>query len=164
MSDPGCPEIEELLSDAAEGRGPALDHAKGCPACAAMVEEHRQLEKDLYRLADPLPPPDFVHLVMARVAAAPTPARSEIKMGAAILVVSLGLCATSFFLGDGGLAPAGVSAARALIDLKDLVTGLVSGLSALWRTAAVPITVAATATMFLSLLGLRRLAGVKVSP
>jgi len=164
MSEIACPDLEQLLSEAAESRGPALEHAKTCAACAAVLEDHRQLEKDLYRLADPLPPPDFVHLVMAKVALAPAPARSEYLMGAAILVVSLGLGVASLFLGEGGLGAVGVSAARTLVELKEVIVGLGSGLSALWRTAAVPITVAATLTMFFSLFGLRRLAEIKVSP
>ena len=164
MSDTDCPDLEQLLAEAAESRGPALEHARSCPACAAALEEHRQLEKDLYRLADPLPPPDFVHLVMAKVAAAPAPARSEFTMGALILAVSLGLGVASLFFGEGGLGAVGVSAARTVVELKELVVGLGSGLSALWRTAAVPITIAATLTMLFSLFGLRRLAELKVSP
>ena len=155
---PDCPDIEALLADAAEGRGPALEHAKQCPDCAALLEEHRQLEKDLYRFADPLPPPDFVHLVMAKVAAAPSPVRTELKAGAAILVASLALCAVSIFAGDGGAGALGLSAARALVEMKELAIGLGSGASALWRTAAVPITLAATFTLLFSLVGLRRLA------
>jgi anti-sigma factor RsiW len=164
MSDASCPDLEQLFGEAAEARGPALEHAKSCPACAAALEEHRQLEKDLFRLADPLPPPDFVHLVMAKVANAPAPARSEFTMGAVILAVSLGLGVASLFFGEGGLGAAGLSAARTLVELKDLVIGLGSGLSVVWRTAAVPVTVAATLAMFLSLIGLRRLAVQKVSP
>lgn len=164
MNDSGCPDLEHLLDEAADVKGPALEHAKSCPACAAVLEEHRQLEKDLYRLADPLPPPDFVHLVMAKVASAPAPARSEFTMGAVILAVSLGLGVASLLFGEGGLGAAGVSAARTLVELKELIIGVGSGLSAAWRTAAVPITVAATLTMFVSLVGLRRLAEQKVSP
>lgn len=73
-STPQCPDLEVLFIELEAGHGPALEHAEGCPLCAAVLEEHRQLEKDLFRLADPLPPPDLVHQVMARVAASPAPA------------------------------------------------------------------------------------------
>ena len=72
-STPQCPDLEVLFIELEAGHGPALEHAEGCPLCAAVLEEHRQLEKDLFRLADPLPPPDLVHQVMARVAASPRP-------------------------------------------------------------------------------------------
>ena len=43
------------------------------------------MEKDLYRLADPLPPPTLVANVMARVATEPTPLRRELWAGIPIL-------------------------------------------------------------------------------
>src|SRR2546430_11594113 len=51
-----CPDLEQIFEELAEGKGPALEHARGCPLCAEILEEHRQLEKDLFRLADPMPP------------------------------------------------------------------------------------------------------------
>ena len=53
----GCPELEALILAQSEHDPDALAHLRHCPACAALVEEHRQLEKDLFRLVDPLPPP-----------------------------------------------------------------------------------------------------------
>ena len=55
-----------IFTELEAGEGPALEHAEHCPLCTAIIEEHRLLEKDLCRLADPLPPPDLVHKVMAR--------------------------------------------------------------------------------------------------
>ncbi|NVJ08278.1 hypothetical protein HUW63_23925, partial [Myxococcus sp. AM001] len=52
-----CPDLEVLFTELEAGEGPALDHAAECDACAAVLEEHRLMEQDLYRLADPLPPP-----------------------------------------------------------------------------------------------------------
>ena len=61
MNSSQCPDLEVLFGEMAEGSGPALEHAGTCHLCQAVIEEHRQLEKDLYRLVDPLPPPSFVH-------------------------------------------------------------------------------------------------------
>ncbi len=56
----GCPELEALVLAQSEHDPDALAHLRSCPDCAAQVEEHRQLEKDLFRLVDPLPPADLV--------------------------------------------------------------------------------------------------------
>lgn len=54
-----CPDLEVLFTELEAGEGPALDHAAECAACAAVLEEHRLMEQDLYRLADPLPRPPW---------------------------------------------------------------------------------------------------------
>ena len=59
MSPMTCPELETLFVGIAEGDETVLAHAAECPACSALLEEDRQLEKDLFRIQDPLPPPDF---------------------------------------------------------------------------------------------------------
>src|SRR5690606_35639906 len=89
MTPAQCPDLEVLFTELEAGEGPALDHAASCPLCSAVLGEHRQLEKDLYRLADPLPPPTLVASVMARVATEPTPLRRELWAGIPILVASL---------------------------------------------------------------------------
>lgn len=152
-----CPELEVLFAELDAGEGPALDHAAECEACAALMEEHRQLEKDLYRLADPLPPSNLVTLVMARVATEPTPVRRELMTGIPILVASL-FGGLALLLGsDAALARLGLNVGRFVVEGRVFAEGLGNGLAALWATAALPI-VACTATLFLfSLWGLRRL-------
>src|SRR5262249_47484294 len=99
MSDTVCPDIEVLFTELEAGEGPALDHASDCPACQALMEDHRLLEKDLFRLSDPLPPPDLIPKVMSRVATEPIPLRRELWSGGFILlasmVVGLGLLISS---------------------------------------------------------------------
>jgi hypothetical protein len=158
----GCPPPEALLDEAGPGPGEVLEHAKGCESCAAVIEEHRQLEKDLARLVDPLPPPDFLRQVMERVASAPTPARSEIWGGAAIVTLALALSAITFFAGGGELGGVAAWTAAVLIHLHEWVIALSSGLSAVWSTTGAALATCLGALLFLSLLGLHRLA--KVSP
>ncbi len=165
-----CPQLEQLFNDLAEGAGPALEHARGCDLCSGLLEEHRQLEKDLYRLADPLPPADFVHRVMEKVAAAPVPVRSELKVGLSILVFTLVAACAAFVLGDGGLGTLGAGAANAVVGLKSFTLGAQNLLTVLWKTAAVPTAVSLSFVLMISLLFLKRLAGsaplneAKVSP
>lgn len=157
-----CPELEQIFTELAEGRGPALEHSEHCERCAAILEEHRQLEKDLYRLADPLPPPDFVNRVMQKVAASPEPVRSEVNVGLGILFVAFGLFLVSLLAGgELGLGQLGVRLASTLVVLRELLIGLGSGIGVLWRTAAVPLTATMAAILFVSLVGLRRLAATE---
>ena len=99
-----CPELETLLIGAAERDADALAHLRTCPRCAALAEEHRQLEKDLFRLADPMPPLDFVQSVMARVALEPAPSRVELRTGFTILAVTLIAIATGMTMFTLGAA------------------------------------------------------------
>ena len=146
----------------------SVEHAVGCERCTAILEEHRQLEKDLFRLADPLPPSDFVHKVMAKVAGAPVAVRNEVRIGLGILAGSLALCVLTFVLGGGNLGFFGLKLASVLIEVRELAGAYGTGLAALWKTAAVPLTAAALLALFASLVGLQRLAGglddAKVSP
>jgi hypothetical protein len=156
---PECPELEVLFTELEEGEGPALKHARDCPLCSAILEEHRQLEKDLLRLADPLPPPDFVHQVMARVAAEPTPLHRELWTGLSILAASLLVGLGVLLSNDAALSGAGTSLARSLVDGRALLEALRSGANALWLTAAAPIAGLFTLLLFSSLFGIKRLAG-----
>ena len=154
-----CPELEVLFAELDAGEGPALDHAAECEACAALMEEHRQLEKDLYRLADPLPPPDLVRNVMARVATEPTPVRRELMTGIPILVASL-VTGVALLLGsDAALARVGLNVGRLFVEGRIFAEGVGNGLAALWATAALPLVACTTVLFLFSLWGLRRLTG-----
>lgn len=157
------PELEQIFTELIEGVGPALDHARECPVCSTVLEEHRQLEKDLFRLADPLPPPELVTAVMAKVATTPQPVRLDVKAGLGIMISAVVLAAAAFVLGGGGLGQLGVSFANAAVFFRDSGLALAHGMSALWRTAAIPLTVGMTLVLLFSLYGLRRLTDLKLS-
>ncbi len=159
MTEKGCPTLELLFEQVAEGHGPLLDHARGCEACSAILEEHRQLEKDLYRIADPLPPTNFVNQVMARVAAQAVPMRTNIATGLAIMVTTVGAGIFLLVQGGFGLAQVGTSTAAAFITAKSLWLGTAKTVSVLWTSAALPLTISLFAVLMICLYGLKRLAG-----
>ncbi|OJH40242.1 hypothetical protein [Cystobacter ferrugineus] len=156
---PECPELEVLFTELETGAGPALEHARECEVCSAILEEHRQLEKDLYRLADPAPPPDFVHRVMARVAAEPPPLHRELWTGLSILAASLLVGLGVLVSNDAALSGAGTGLARFLVDGRTFFEGLRSGVNALWNTAAIPVAGLFALLLLSSLFGIKRLAG-----
>lgn len=158
-SSPECPELEVLFTELEAGEGPSLEHARDCLMCSAILEEHRQLEKDLYRLADPAPPPDFVHRVMARVASEPTPLRRELWTGLSILAASLLVALGVFVSNDAALIGAGTGLARLLLEGTALFDALGSGANALWHTAVAPLAGLFAVLLFCSLFGIKRLAG-----
>ena len=152
-----CPELEVLFAELDAGEGPALDHAAECEACAALMEDHRQLEKDLFRIADPLPPVDLVSKVMARVATEPTPMRRELMTGIPILAASL-VGGLALLLGsDAALARVGLNVGRFFVEGRTFAETLANGLAALWATAALPLVACTAALVLFSLWGLRRL-------
>lgn len=153
------PELEQLFQELADGHGPALDHAKDCEVCGAILADHKELERDLFRLADPFPPANFVSQVMAKVQTAPAPVHTDVKTGVAILVAALVLSVVSYVALGGGLAQLGLVAANGAMLVRDLVLGVGHALGALWKTAALPMSVALTALLAASLLALRKLAG-----
>lgn len=130
-------------------------------ARAQLLEEHRQLEKDLLRLADPLPPPDFLQGVMKKVRAAPAPAISRADVGWAAAIVGLTLAAAVFaFSSAGGSTDGlGVGFARALLSLRSGTVGFFSALATVWRTSALPMMVGLSGVLFVCLVALRQLAG-----
>src|SRR3954469_24986707 len=136
MSTP-CPDLEVLFAQVAEGHGPALEHGKTCPACAAVLEEHRELGKDLFRIQDPFPPADFVPRVMAKVAAAPVPSSVELKTGFAILGTALALAFVILVARGATAGQLGISVAHWVVELRAILIGLVRGISMAWKTAAV---------------------------
>ncbi|MBN1203376.1 MAG: hypothetical protein JXB05_00440 [Myxococcaceae bacterium] len=154
-----CPDLEVLFTELEAGEGASLEHAASCPLCSAILEEHRQLEKDLYRLADPLPPPTLVANVMARVATEPTPLRRELWAGLSILVASLGVGLGLLISNDQALSRLGTALAALFTDGKVLIQGLASGASAIWNTAAGPVAALLVVLLIVSLSGLKRLVG-----
>ena len=158
MSPSSCPDLESLFLGIEEGRPGALEHAHSCPACAAIIEEHRQLEKDLFRVADPPPPPDFVQKVMARVERAPVPVRREVWTGAAILGASLA-AAVALAVSSGAAGVFGTELAQALLWMHSFAMTAPDALRAVWHTAALPVVLAASVLLVLVLFGLRKTAG-----
>ena len=151
-----CPDAEALFVGLAEEAPEARAHLAECDACAALVEEHRQLEIDLLRLSDPLPPPDFVHQVMARVEAQPVPAGREWLSFAGIVAAAL---AGVVVLVGSDAATAGAwgqrvaewaGGARVLFEAAGEAAFVV------WETAALPVTVAAAVTLMVLAVAARR--------
>ena len=157
-----CPELETLLVGVAEHDAEALAHLKTCPDCAFIAEQHRQLEKDLFRIADPMPPVDFVQSVMARVALEPAPARVELRTGFSILAVTLMGAVLAFVATHGNLGLLGTHAARAVVAWRTLFFAASEALAAIWSTAALPTVVAMAGLVVVSTLGVRRLAAHRV--
>jgi hypothetical protein len=158
----GCPELEALVLAQSEHDPDALAHLRNCPDCAAQVEEHRQLEKDLFRLVDPLPPPDLVFQVMARVAAEPAPIRMELRTGASIVALALMAAVLSFVASHGNIGLLGVRAASGVVAWRNLIFGAGEAMAAIWSTAALPFVVAMAGTVMCSVWGVRRLAAHRV--
>jgi anti-sigma factor RsiW len=153
-----CPDLEKLYFGALEGDPQTLAHLESCPACAEAIESHRQLEKDLFRIQDPLPPVDLVSKVMARVEAAPQPVR-DVKLGVFILVAGLMMFLASFLAGPHAPAVLGTHAAGAVVFVRQLAVALGAAVSVIWQTAAFPLIAISGLLLAASLLGLRRLAG-----
>jgi hypothetical protein len=121
-----------------------------------LLEAHRQLEKDLLRLSDPLPPPDFVGRVMQRVAESPRKV-STVEVGTAvvIVVVTVALAGVALVSG-GGAASFGLTAARLAVVFRDGLVAMGSGLLALWTTAALPVAAALSMLLVVTLGALHR--------
>jgi anti-sigma factor RsiW len=155
----GCPDIELLFAEVAHGSGPLLEHAHQCERCSAILEEHRQLEKDLFRLADPPPPANFTQQVMARVAAQPAPIHANVALGLAISVTAFGLGIFTLLSTGGGLSTVGTVAGSVLITAKSFWVGSQKAVSLLWATQALPMAVSLFVVLLLCLFALKRLAG-----
>lgn len=163
-----CPDLETLFLRAAEGDEEALAHLEACPACAEQMEQHRELERDLFRISDPFPPSTFVHHVMAKIEAAPAPARVELKSALFILLAAITLGVAALLAAPHASAELGTSTASALLTWREILLGISNALGVIWRTAAIPMIAVVSALLLGSLVGLRRLAGgglteVKVS-
>lgn len=142
------PELEALLAELTDSEE---ERAK-------LLEEHRQLEKDLLRLADPLPPADFLRGVMAKVEAAPAKAmsRTEIFSAFALVAVTLTLAVATLGL-TGSAGSVGLFVAQFVVVVREAVVAMGSALAALWRTAAVPMVAALGMMLVVSLVALKRL-------
>lgn len=153
MTPPKTPEeleLDELLEELAHS-----DEER-----AQLLEEHRQLEKDLLRLADPLPPADFVHKVMVKVSTAPAraPAKGEVLMAVAIVGAALAVSVFAFGIHNeaGNIGTIGLTFTRLFLQLRDTVVGIGSGLAAIWRTAPLAFTAALSVALAATLVALKR--------
>lgn len=143
------PELEALLAETA-----ATPEAR-----EALIEEHRLLENDLLRLADPLPPPDFLQGVMRRVAAEPVRpvSRRDVSEAAVVIVATVGLATAALLATSDGTTP-GLAVTGLFLNARSLLIALGSALSALRTTAALPATVALSLSAWASLALFRRAA------
>ncbi|MEW6434785.1 MAG: hypothetical protein AB1730_25070 [Myxococcota bacterium] len=139
-------DLEAMLADLApteEGR-------------AQLLEEHRQLEKDLLRLSDPLPPADFVGQVMKRVAESPRKVSMvEVVTAVGIVFVTVALAGVALVAG-GGFGGLGLALAQLVVNVREALVAMGSGLLALWTTAALPSAVALSMLLGAALVALRR--------
>jgi len=152
-----CPELELLFTELSEGSGASLEHAKSCERCSEIVSQHRELERELFRLADPFPPSSFVSQVMAKVAASPVSTYRELKVGLAILFGAFAVALGVLVLGGGGVGQVGILAASAVVHSQTLLVGLSSAISAVWTTAALPMLLSLALVLFAALFALKRL-------
>lgn len=142
-------ELEALLSELAPTEAER----------ALLLEEHRQLEKDLLRLADPLPPPDFLANVMTRVAEAPARplSRADVWSAVAIVGVALALAVAALLVSGGVTGGFGLAVASLVVKLREGLIAFGSAIQALWTTAALPTAVGLSLLLVAVLTGFRRL-------
>ncbi len=148
MNEPNDAELEAMLRELAPDDASRV----------LLLEEHRQLEKDLLRLADPLPPPDFLAKVMTRVAQAPARPVSKADVWSAVAIVAVTLClAVAAILVSGGATGGfGLALASLVVKLREGLVAMGSALVALWTTAALPTVVALSLFLAAALTALRR--------
>ncbi len=145
-------ELERLFAEAEADAG----------ARAALKEAHRQLEKDLLRLADPLPPADFLQQVMKRVERAPAPVtRADVTLAVALVVAAL--VGAVWLAGASSLGSFGLAIAQAVVWVREGAVALGTVLSAVWKTAALPVAVAGMLMVMAAMVAVRRFAGAQLS-
>lgn len=149
MSEFNDPELEALLAELAPGEAQRV----------LLLEEHRQLEKDLLRLADPLPPPDFLAKVMSKVAQAPARpiSRADVWSAVAIVAVTMSLAVIALMASGGATSEFGLALASLAVKLRAGLVATGSGLLAVWTTAALPTVVALCLLLAATLAAFRRL-------
>lgn len=149
MSEPNDPELEALLAELAPSEAER----------ATLLEEHRQLEKDLLRLADPLPPPDFLSLVMTKVAEAPARpvSRADVWSAVAIIGVTMSLAVIALLVSGGVTGGFGLALASMVVKLREALVASGSALLALWTTAALPMVLGLCLLLAATLTAFRRL-------
>ena len=142
------PELEALLNELAPTEAER----------ALLLEDHRQLEKDLLRLADPLPPPDFLSKVMTRVAEAPARplSRSDVWSAVAIVGVTMALAVVALVV-SGGVTGVGLGLASLAVMAREALVAAGSALHALWMTAALPTVLGLSMLLAGTLMAFRRL-------
>lgn len=141
------PELKALL----------LELAPDDAGRARLLEEHRQLEKDLLRLADPPPPPDFLSQVMTRVATEPKAmSRADVLSAVAILGVTLSLAVAAILASGGATGGFGLQLASLVVKLREGAVAFGSGLAVVWSTAALPLVVVLSLMLTVALAALRR--------
>jgi hypothetical protein len=143
------PELEALLNELAPTEAER----------ALLLEDHRQLEKDLLRLADPLPPPDFLSKVMTRVAEAPARpvSRSDVWSAVAIVGVTMALALVALVVSGGITGSVGLALASIAVALREALVAAGSALHALWMTAALPTVLGLSLLLAATLTAFRRL-------
>jgi hypothetical protein len=92
------------------------------------------------------------------VAAEPLPLRAEIRVGLPILATTLMAAVLSFVATRGSIGLVGATTARALLAWKSTFFHLSSAMQVAWSTTTVPLAVCLSLVLFLSLVGLRRVA------
>ena len=149
MSEINDPELEALLAELAPTESERV----------FLLEEHRQLEKDLLRLADPLPPPDFLANVMSRVAEAPARplSRTDVWSAVAIIGVTMSLAVIALLVSGGVTGGFGLALASMVVKLREALVASGSALLALWTTAALPTVVGLSLLLAATLTAFRRL-------
>ena len=149
MSEMNDPELEALLAELAPSEAERV----------TLLEEHRQLEKDLLRLADPLPPPDFLSQVMTRVAEAPVRAlsRADVWSAVAIVGVTISLAVIALLASGGVTGGVGLALASMVVKLREGLVASGSALLALWTTAALPMVLGLSLLLAATLTAFRRL-------
>jgi hypothetical protein len=123
-----------------------------------LREEHRQLEKDLLRLVDPLPPSNFFELVMTRVSKeSPLPSRREMIFAGTLVTASLAAAAAIFISTGMPASRIGMSIASAAVAWRESFVGLQSAFSVIWKTSALPVALGLVATLISGSLMLRKM-------
>ena len=149
MNEPNDIELEALLAELAPTEAQRT----------ILLEEHRQLEKDLLRLADPPPPPDFLANVMARVAEAPVRplSRADVWSAVAIVGVTVSLAVVALLVSGGVTGGFGLALASLVVKLREGLVATGSALQALWTTAALPTVLGLSFLLAATLTAFKRL-------
>ena len=95
--------------------------------------------------------------VLFAVALSAAPARAETR-------VSLGAGLGYLLANDRALSRLGTALARMVVDGRVFVEALVTGINALWSTAAGPVAAVLALFLLASLFGLKRFAGSNPTP
>ena len=162
MSVTRCPDPERLALDLDDGQEWALTHLEHCEACAAILEDHRLLERELFRAMDPSPPADFVSRVMVRVEQAPAPPRTELLVGGMIFLTSMVALVTLVMTSVPSLSSFSLDTVDRALARGRWLEGVAAGFSTVWSVAGPTLLVVSLLTLVFASLGLRKLAATPV--